>query len=773
MTFQVEINGKEVTVAKGSTVMDAAHEAGTYIPHFCYHKKLSIAANCRMCLVEVEKMPKPVPACATPVSDGMKVHTDSEIARNAQKGVMEFLLINHPLDCPICDQGGECQLQDLAVGYGNGESRYTEAKRVVEPKEMGPLISTKEMNRCIHCTRCVRFTEEIAGYQEIGMANRNQHSEILPFIGRVVETELSGNVIDLCPVGALTSKPFRYSARSWELSRRKSISAHDALGSNLIVQVKDHQIKRVLPLGNEEINECWLSDRDRFAYEGLNSPDRLARPMIKQDNQWIEVEWETALNYVVKGLKGVSADHGKDALAAYINGSNTLEEVYLAYKLADEFGIKNIDSNLRSQDESATLNSSRWLGQSLTDLLTNDCVFVVGSTLRMEQPLLTARIRAAVKNKGMKLNILSAAKEDLHIPAVAQFAEHPLLWANFLSDVLEKTKLLKSGQSVDTKIDTGALAKALLDSDKGTILLGALAQNHPNYAQIASISAQISKEANIVMGFLPQKANSVGAEAVQISFNQKMIGASFTNKEQKAYFLVNVDPKNDFSHNANILTSLQKAETVIAFTSFKDETLLQYADVLLPSAPFTETAGSFVNMEGKIQSFHGVVRPFGETRPLWKILRVLGNMLELSHFDYNTIDEVRAECLEQISLQEKLSQLPVVDEMNKLSENTETALFRVGDIGLYETDAIVRRASALQTTKQAMIPSAYLHPITLEALGFKNEEKVLAKQDGGTPIEVTVVSDERLAQNTVYLIHHATTNTLGNLLGQIKLEGIN
>jgi NADH-quinone oxidoreductase subunit G len=394
--------------------MDAAHSVGTHIPHFCYHKKLSIAANCRMCLVEVEKAPKPLPACATPVTDGMKVHTHSDMAKKAQAGVMEFLLINHPLDCPICDQGGECQLQDLAVGYGNSSSRYQEEKRTVVAKDMGPLVSAEEMARCIHCTRCVRFTEEIGGFMEIGMANRGEFSEIMPFVGKTVDSEMSGNMIDLCPVGALTSKPFRYSTRAWELSRRKSVSPHDGLGSNLIVQVKSNEVMRVLPLENEAINECWIADRDRFSYEGLNSAERLQKPMIKFDGKWHETDWETALAYVVKGLNGVSADHGKDAIGFLTSPHSTTEELYLAQKLARSFGVNNIDYRLRRSDFSADAaqQGAQWLGSSIVELTTAKSILVVGSTQRKEQPLLASRLRQAVK-KGSALNVIHVTDDAL------------------------------------------------------------------------------------------------------------------------------------------------------------------------------------------------------------------------------------------------------------------------------------------------------------------------------------------------------------------------
>ncbi len=399
---ELEIDGKKVEVAEGSLVMEAARKLGTYIPHFCYHRKLSIAANCRMCLVEVEKAPKALPACATPVTPGMKVFTNSEKAVKAQKSVMEFLLINHPLDCPICDQGGECQLQDLAVGYGASESRYKEEKRVVFHKNVGPLISMEEMTRCIHCTRCVRFGQEVAGVMELGMLGRGEHSEITTFVGQTVDSELSGNMIDLCPVGALTSKPFRYSARTWELARRKSVSPHDGLGANLVVQSKNQRVMRVLPLENEDVNECWISDKDRFSYEGVNSADRVTRPLLKQGGQWIETDWQTALEYVANGLASIKRDHGADQIAALASPHSTLEELYLLGKLMRGIGSDNVDFRLRQSDFSAALKGAPWLGMPVAEVSTLQRVLVIGSSLRKDHPLLASRLRQAGK-KGARV----------------------------------------------------------------------------------------------------------------------------------------------------------------------------------------------------------------------------------------------------------------------------------------------------------------------------------------------------------------------------------
>jgi len=413
MPLEIEIDGKQMEVPDGSTIMDATNQAGVYVPHFCYHRKLSIAANCRMCLVHVDKAPKPLPACATPVTNGMKVHTHSTQAVDAQKGVMEFLLINHPLDCPICDQGGECQLQDLAVGYGASGSRYEEPKRVVENKDLGPLIST-DMTRCIHCTRCVRFGQEIAGIMELGMIGRGEHAEIITFVGKTVDSELSGNVIDLCPVGALTSKPFRYTARTWELTRKPSVSPHCGLGSNLTVQVKQNRVMRVLPRDNETVNECWLSDKDRFSYEGLNSEQRLAKPMLKLDGTWREVEWQAALDYVAGELKRIKGAHGAGSIGALATPHQTVEELYLLQKFVRGLGSGNVDFRLRQSDFSADgrLAGAPWLGMPVADIGKLDRVLVVGSTLRKDHPLLAHRLRQAAK-RTTQLNFINPFDDEL------------------------------------------------------------------------------------------------------------------------------------------------------------------------------------------------------------------------------------------------------------------------------------------------------------------------------------------------------------------------
>lgn len=751
--LQIEIDGKQIAVKQGVTVMEAAHQLGTYIPHFCYHKKLSIAANCRMCLVEVEKAPKPLPACATPVTDGMVVHTHSPKAKQAQQGVMEFLLINHPLDCPICDQGGECQLQDLAVGYGKSSSRYQEAKRSVVGKDMGPLVSAAEMSRCIHCTRCVRFTEEVAGVQEIGMANRGEFSEIMPFIGKAVETELSGNVIDLCPVGALTSKPFRYDARSWEMSRRKTVSAHDALGSNLIVQTKDHTVRRVLPLENEAINECWISDRDRFAYEGLYHESRLKTPKIKHGGEWHEVDWQTALEYVRKTLDCIAREDGKDAIGIWANPMNTVEELYLAKKLAAGLGINSLDSRLRQQDNrlAGSLKGVQWLGQSIEQLAACDAVLVVGANLRKEQPLLTARLRRSAKN-GMALSVVGAVKEELHMPLLAQETVHPDQWASYL-------------ESLCANADN-AVAGSLKNAQTAAVVLGADVQNHPDYAAVYAAAQRLAAAANATLGILPQAANSVGADV--LGFVPQEGGADFPAmlaEPKKAVLLLNVEPEIDTAAGARAVHALQQAQSVMAFTAFESDTLREVCDILLPVAPFTETAGSFINMEGKVQSFHGVVKGYGDSRPLWKILRVLGNVFELQGFDFDSSEQVLAEALGAQTLAERLDNHST---WRGTAAFRAPRLLRTGGVGIYHSDPIVRRAASLQRTSHAAAPDARAHRDTLAALGLADGDRASVRH-GGETVCLTVRTDNTLPAHTLYLPVHTANAALGGMLDVLTL----
>lgn len=773
--MEIEIDGKIAQVPDGSTIMDAAQQVGAYIPHFCYHKKLSIAANCRMCLVQVEKAPKPLPACATPVTNGMKVFTHSELAVKAQKGVMEFLLINHPLDCPICDQGGECQLQDLAVGYGGSASRFQEDKRVVFHKDVGPLISMQEMARCIHCTRCVRFGQEIAGVMELGMANRNMHSEITTFVGRSVDSELSGNMIDLCPVGALTSRPFRYSARSWELSRRRSISPHDSIGANLTVQVKNNVVMRVLPRDNEDVNECWISDKERFSYEALNSPARLGRPMIRVDGALREVDWNVALDYVSHALKDVVGNSGAASLAALASPQSTLEELYLLQKLMHGLGSGNVDFRPRRRDFSADskLGGVPWLGLQLSEIKNLDAVLVVGSFLRKDHPLFAQRLRQLAKKWG-KVSLLSSSGDDSLINLHAQLTVSPADLPRALAAVVKAAAQLKNEavpaglDSIDPCATSQAIARSLLDGEKRAVFLGNAAEQHPQAAQLHVLAVELARLTGATCGFIGEAANSVGghlAKALPTALNAYEMFA----QPRKAYILLGVEPELDCYDPQQAVAALKEAALVVMLTPFGDGAAQDYADVLLPITPFTETSGSFVNTEGRIQSFTGVVRPLGDARPGWKVLRVLGNLLALAGFDQNSSEQVRDEIV-------PAGTTFVAGLDNRVSDVrlslmvTAGELQRIADVPIYFADPLARRASALQKTRDAVAPTARMNAATLARLAVTDGVPVRLRQGNGEAV-LTARADETVPAGCVRVAAaHVTTAALGEMFGAINVE---
>ncbi|MES2743339.1 MAG: NADH-quinone oxidoreductase subunit NuoG [Pseudomonadota bacterium] len=769
---EIEIDGKKVEVPAGSMVMDAANKLGTYIPHFCYHKKLSIAANCRMCLVEVEKAPKPLPACATPVSAGMIVRSSSDKAVQAQKSVMEFLLINHPLDCPICDQGGECQLQDLAVGYGKSESRYDEDKRVVVPKDAGPLVSMQEMARCIHCTRCVRFGQEVAGVMELGMLGRGEHAEITSFVGQTVNSEMSGNMIDLCPVGALTSKPFRYSARTWELSRRKSVSPHDGLGANLIVQVKQGKVKRVLPLENDAVNECWISDKDRFSYEALDSTDRLTVPMLKQGGQWKEVDWQTALEYVAHGLKNIKHEHGAGAIAALASAHSTLEEMVLLKKLVSGIGSDNIDFRLRQTDFALDGQIKPWLGMTIAEFGEIKRAFVIGSFLRKDHPLLATRLRAAVKSGG-KLSILHAADDDQLITIANKMIAAPADWLAALSQVVAavaKAKELAAPagfEQVEPSEVAAKIAASLMSGEQRAVLLGNAVLQHPQASALHAAAQWIAEQTGAKLGYLTEAANTVGAHLV--GAGAKQTGAAFA-APKKAYVLLHAEPELDAANPRAASAALAQAEMVVVMSSFKQG--MEYADVLLPVAPFSETGGTFVNCEGRAQSFNGTVKPLGETRPAWKVLRVLGNILGLSGFDYDTSEAIRDELLGKgvtdvsAQLSNKAKLVPTAASYAAPSG----ALQRLADVPIYFADALVRRSEPLQRTGDGQAPRAGLSAALAAKLGVKSGDRVRVTQNGGSAL-LTAAIHAGLPDNVVRVAAaHASTAVLGGMFDAITIE---
>ncbi len=774
--LEIEIDGKPLQVEEGKMVIEAAHAAGIYIPHFCYHKKLSIAANCRMCLVEVEKISKPMPACATPVAKGMKVFTHSALAVKAQKDVMEFLLMNHPLDCPICDQGGECQLQDIAVGYGGSTARFQEEKRVVPNKNLGALVAT-DMTRCINCTRCVRFTQEVAGLMELGQAFRGDRAEIMTFVERTVDSELSGNIIDLCPVGALTSKPFRFAARTWELSRRKSVSPHDALGSNLVVQVLHNQVKRVLPLENEAINECWLSDKERFAYEGLNSDERLTKPMVKQGGAWKEVEWNVALDYAAHALRDVTKNQGADAIGALVSPHATLEEMALAAKLMRGLGSDNIDFRLRQSDFSldGQRSGTPWLGMKIADISALDRVLVVGSFLRKDHPLVAQRLRQSAK-KGAQVSVLHSADDDLYIKLFAKAIAAPAQQPGLLAEVVKAVAQLKN-VAVDAaleKVSPGEtaqkIAQSLVSGQNAGILLGNFAQQHPQAATLQRLAQQLATQLGGKFGFIGEAANSVGGYVAK-AFPQQAgrNAARLMTEPRRAYLVLGAEPELDCANGAAALAALKQAASVVVLSSFKSVAALDYADCLLPVAPFTETSGSFVNTEGRVQSFYAVAKPLGETRPAWKVLRVLGNLLDQTGFDYETSEQVREEVLggqpEFVTGLDNGVKAGALD----LTAHAQ-GLQRIADVPIHFADPLVRHAPSLQATRDAAAPTARMNAATLAKVGVDAGSNVKVSA-GETALGLAAELDLGVPDDCVRIAAaHAATIGLGGMFGSLKVE---
>ncbi|MGN5536543.1 NADH-quinone oxidoreductase subunit NuoG [Alcaligenes sp. Lyrl_28] len=772
---ELTIDGIKVDAPEGSMVIQAAHDAGVYVPHFCYHKKLSIAANCRMCLVDVEKAPKPLPACATPVTNGMVVRTRSEKAIAAQKSVMEFLLINHPLDCPVCDQGGECQLQDLAVGYGGSESRYKEEKRVVAAKSMGPLISTDAMQRCIHCTRCVRTGEEIAGVQEVGMLNRGEHAEITTFVGRAVESELSGNMIDVCPVGALLSKPFRFNARTWELARRRSVSPHDSVGANLVLQAKMDKVLRVVPFENEEVNECWISDRDRFSYEGLYTEDRLTRPMVRgDDGQWREASWNDAMQTIVAGMNAVREKFGADQLGCIGSATSTTEELALLARLGRALGTENVDFRLRQTDArlDGALAGVPWLGMPLTALNELDRVLVVGSFLRKDHPLMAQRLRQAVKRGAQVSFIDSAADNPLFNAIAGRMTVAPSQLANSLAQVLvavakaKETAVPAGLESVQVSAEAQQIADSLVSGERVAVLLGNMAVNSDQASVIAANAHAIAKASGAKLGFLTAGGNTVGGYlANAVPGKGGLTAEQMLAQTLRAYLVLNVEPALDSDLGERAVETLKSATFSVALTSYRSAAE-QWADVMLPVSPFTETSGTFVNAEGRVQSFKGAAAPVGDTRPAWKVLRVLGNLFQLDGFDDETSESVRDSVM-AAGVESRLSnQINLAASV--LPEGS--GLERVADVPIYRSDALVRRSAPLQQTPASAPPTARMAAATLAQLGLVDGDLVKVRSSQGE-VSLPAQLDDTVALNSVRVATaFSETAALGSAFGQLTVE---
>ena len=705
----IEINGKPVKARKGAMIIQVTDANGEYVPRFCYHEKLAVAANCRMCLVEVEKAPKPLPACATPVMEGMKVFTRSPKAIAAQRAVMEFLLINHPLDCPICDQGGECELQDLSLGFGRDYSRFSERKRSVPDENLGPLIAT-DMTRCIHCTRCIRFTEEIAGIQELGMVGRGEQMKVRRYIESTVNHELSGNVIDLCPVGALVSKPYRFSARAWEMTAVPLVSPHDGVGSNLYGHVLRGRLMRVVPRQNEAINEIWLADRDRFSYEGIYSPERLERPMVRENGAWVETDWESAL---AKAAEGLRAEAG--SLGVLASPSSTLEELYLAGRIGRGLGSANIDSRLRQRDVRDQHNDPLYpsLGMRIADIDALDALLVVGANLRREVPILAHRVRKAAL-RGAQVAFVNPAAFRYHFPLAAALESAPAALAGDLAAVLGAA-LEAAGKSAPAHLAQAvqaatigqthrAAAAALAHGEKRAVWLGALALRHPRFADLRALAAAIAQTTGASFGVLAEGANAAGAYLAgavphrvaggKPAAKSGLAAAQMLAQPLSGYLLVGTEPWLD-APDSGAERTLGQAKFVVAVTPFASETLRRVAHVLLPAGTFAETSGTYVNLEGLWQSQTGAAQPVGEARPGWKILRVLGNLLDLEKFDYLSSEQIREE-LAGLCGAGTAYAAPAYTAAHAVAPGSEAA--RVVDVPMYQIDALVRRATSLQNT---------------------------------------------------------------------------
>jgi NADH-quinone oxidoreductase subunit G len=712
----IEVDGVPVKARKGAMIIHATDANGAYVPRFCYHEKLSVAANCRMCLVEVEKAPKPLPACATPVSEGMKIFTKSPKAIAAQKATMEFLLINHPLDCPICDQGGECELQDLAMGYGRDVARYTERKRVVKDQNLGPLVST-DMTRCIHCTRCVRFGEEIAGIPELGTMGRGDRVQISTWIEKTVDHELSGNIIDLCPVGALNNKAYRYRARAWEMTQHPLVSPHDCAGTNLHGHVLRGRLMRVVPRANEDINETWIADRDRYSCEGLYAPDRAQKPMVKEGGAWREVDWETALEAAASGLKKVVSEHGAGQLGVLVSPASTTEESYLAARIARGLGSENVDHRLRRQDfrDASGDPVAPTLGCAITELEKASAVLLVGTDVRKEVPIIAHRIRQGAVRHGANVASINTRALDVMFPLVANLASNGHGMAQHVAAVLAAA-LRVAGRPAPANV-AGALegiaptaeheriAAMLVQGELRIILLGALTERHAAFAELRTLAAALAAVTGARLGYLPEGANAVGASLAGATPHRGAGGRAVArpglaaiemfNARLRGYVLVGGIESADVAQPAAAESALQGAACVVALTPYASEEQKASATVILPVAAFAETSGTWVNVEGRWQSVPGAARPPGEARPAWKVLRVLGNLLGLTGFEYLSSEEVRDE------LQREVGEFAAGQVASPFTAGRLAALDVTREVGLYAVDAVVRRSRPLQETREA------------------------------------------------------------------------
>jgi NADH-quinone oxidoreductase subunit G len=775
--IEIEIDGKKLTAKPDQMVIQVADEAGIYIPRFCYHKHLSIAANCRMCIVEVEKSPKALPACATPVMPGMKVFTRSPKTLAAQRAVMEFLLINHPLDCPICDQGGECELQDLSMGYGSSHSDYDECKRAVADENLGPLIAS-DMTRCILCTRCVRFGDEIAGLRELGATYRGEKVEISTYVQHAIKSEVSGNIIDVCPVGALTSKPYRFTARAWELDQAQSVSPHDCMGSNLHVHTRYGQVMRVVSRENPAINETWIADRDRYSYTGLYHADRLKQPLARIDGEWQVVEWEQALHLAAFGLYDVIAEHGADKLGALASPNSTLEEFYLLQKIVRGLGSPHIDHRLREIDtrDQAAMPAFPGLTMPIAELEQCDAILLIGSNLQKEQPMAALRVRKAAR-KNAAIMAVNPMDYGFNFNLSAKKITAPHLLPNALASIVDALQAKPADEIAQT------MAEQLRGKQTICILLGALALHHPHASSIRYLAQQIAELSGGKLGFMTDGANTAGGwlsgaiphrHAGGEAANHPGLNAyAMLEKPRKGYLLINVEPALDCANSARAMAALQQAQFVVALSLYQNPVLSAHADVILPMAAFTETAGTFINATGEWQSFNGVAKAYQASRPAWKILRALGNFLHLDGFDYESAEEVKHEVKALIEKMPVMTMQPLsqLDALPVFSDRT--LITRIGEVPIYALDSLVRHANPLQETERLMEGESdvlRIHAETAKQLSLQEYDMVKIRQQSDE-VSLSVRFDSRVAKDAVWLAGGVSATVgLGDLFGTIEIN---
>jgi len=764
--IKIKIDGKALEVKPKTSIIEVADKVGIDIPRFCYHKKLSVAANCRMCLVEVKNFAKPLPACATQVMEGMEISTKSKFTKDTQKSVMEFLLINHPLDCPICDQGGECDLQDTAVAYGASKTRYTEEKRVVFDKNIGPLIST-DLTRCIQCTRCVRFLKEVGGMAELGLIGRGEHAEISAYVDKSVESELSGNIIDLCPVGALTSKPFRYSARSWELSRRSTIACHDSLGSNIEAHVKDNIVKRVIPKENESINECWISDRDRFSYEGLNHKDRINLPLKREKNQWKEIDWEEAYELIEKNITDIDIKKS-NKIGIICSPQSTLEEGFLLKKIAKELNTSHIDYRLLEQSFSENNN---WLGCKIDEIESHDAILVVGSNLKHDQPLLAHRFRRYA-NKRNNFSIITSYDDFYSTRCLEKVIVNPSAYINYLLMILKQVQL-STKYKINSEViknllkaakpsnEAKRIAKSLLSNKSKAIFLGHQILHLDDGDNIKLVAMHIAQAVGATFGLIPGYANSVGLN--ELNLNTDNISADkILSQSKEAFIMMNFDPLYDYHSPKKINSALKKAKFNLAISPYISDSFKEF-DVVLPMTPFTETSGTFINMEKTIQSFSAVTPPVGQSRPGWKILRVLANFLQLEGFSYDSSEEVKTDAMIEMDKKNEFS-------LNDFKpSNIERGLEVLNVVRANDSDMIVRRAASLHQNKNKDQSCCLINPTTMLEEGLIEGQKIKISSSEAE-ILINVKADDNVCLNAVVIYGKQDETFILGMHNKVKIK---